>query len=145
MEEATKIENVNEDLQNQSKEPLAEDEGSVEAEAEAGVDYGEIVRQDVAALSAEFSELRELTDITELENPIRYAALRDLGLTPAEAYLATTKSRRKADNRSHLFAMPMVSSAPAGSMSERELEVAREIFTDISDAQIKKLYKKVTR
>ena len=115
------------------------------SETDVAVNYGELVKADIAALSAEFSELSELSDITELENPLRYAALRDLGLTPAEAYLATTKNRRKTDNRSHLFGMPMVSSSPLGSMSERELESARELFSDMSDAQIRKLYKKVTK
>ena len=103
------------------------------------------MRSDVAELSAEFSELRGLTDITELENPLRYATLRDLGLTAAEAYLATTKNRRKTDNRSHLFGMPMVSSSQTGSMPDRELEAAREIFTDMSDSEIRNLYKKVTQ
>jgi len=144
MQESEKLENVNEDLQNQ-EEVGAETTNEETTGAESGVNYADVVRQDVAELSAEFGELRGLTDITELENPIRYAALRDLGLTAAEAYLATTKNRKRADNRSHLFGMPMVSSAPTGSMPDKELEAAREIFTDISDAQIRKLYKKVTR
>ena len=109
------------------------------------IDYAALARSDVEELSSEFSELSELTDITELENPLRYAALRDLGLTAAEAYLATTKNRHKADNRSHLFGTKMVSSTPLGVMSERELESARELFSDMSDAQIRKLYKKVTK
>lgn len=144
MQESERLENVNEDLQNQ-EEAGAETTNEETTGAESGVNYADVVRQDVAELSAEFGELRGLTDITELENPIRYAALRDLGLTAAEAYLATTKNRKRADNRSHLFGMPMVSSAPTGSMPDKELEAAREIFTDISDAQIRKLYKKVTR
>lgn len=144
MEDSEKLENVNENLNNQEEAtpipPISEESENLQN----SVDYAAVVKSDVAELSAEFSELRGLTDITELENPLRYAALRDLGLTAAEAYLATTKNRRKADNRSHLFGMPMVSSSPSGSMPERELEAAREIFTDISDAQIRKLYKKVT-
>ena len=90
-------------------------------------------------------ELSELGDISELNNPLRYAALRDLGLSPAEAYLATAKRSPRRDNRSHLSAIRTVSYAPQGSMSESELIAAREIFTDISDAEIRKLYKKVNK
>lgn len=145
MEVIDKPENVNENLQNEEADSSSSPSAQATEISEVSIDYAAIVRSDVAELSAEFSELNGLTDITELENPIRYAALRDLGLTAAEAYLATTKNRRRADNRSHLFGMPMVSSAPTGSMPDRELETAREIFTDMSDAQIRKLYKKVTR
>lgn len=145
MEDLNNLENINEDLQNQ--EEVLPEESSVKnaEEAEKAVDYASVVKADIAELSAEFTELKNLADITELENPLRYAALRDLGLTAAEAYLATTKNRHKKDNRSHLFGMPMVSSSPSAAMPEGELEAAREIFTDISDAQIRKLYKKVTR
>ncbi len=150
MEDVEKVEITGENLEYQEESPmppLADSEPPQEEaeESENSIDYAALVKSDVAELACEFSELRGLNDITELENPLRYAALRDLGLTAAEAYLATTKNRHKSDNRSHLFGMPMVSSSPAGSMPERELEAAREIFTDISDAQIRKLYKKVTR
>ena len=144
MEESVITGNVDESLQNATEIPRETTE-ELTPDTQVAKDYAAIVRADIEELSSEFSELRNLRDITELENPLRYAALRDLGLSAAEAYLATTKNRRKADNRSHLFAMPMVSSSGSGIMSERELEAAREIFTDISDAQIRKLYKKVTK
>ena len=114
-----------------------------EEKAEVDVDYAALAAEDVKALKSEFHELSGLTDICELENPIRYAALRDLGLTPAEAYLATAKRQRK-DNRSHLYATRTVASAPQGSMSESEMMAAREIFTGVSDAEIRRLYKRVS-
>ena len=145
MQEPDKTDFVNDDLQNQ--EEIIPNEAALEekTDEDAAKDYAAIVKADIEELSAEFSELKDLRDITELENPLRYAALRDLGLSAAEAYLATTKNRKKADNRSHLLGMPMISSSSTGSMPDRELEAAREIFTDISDAQIRKLYKRVTR
>ena len=108
-------------------------------------DYAEIARADLAALKAEFPELSEIEDISELNDPLRYAALRDLGLCAAEAYLATAKRAPKRDNRSHLSAVRTVAYAQSGSMSESELMAAREIFSDISDAEIRKLYKKVNK
>ena len=65
-------------------------------------DYSVIEREDVEALRGEFPELSEMESITELDNPMRYGMLRDLGLSPAEAYLATSKRRRGTDNRNHV-------------------------------------------
>lgn len=149
------------ELDAKATEPTSEEIGEVTAEKEgegeapviireereeSATDYAEIVRADIKALSSEFPELKDLSDISELDNPLRYGALRDLGLTPAEAYLATTKRRRTTDNRAHLErAVPRGASVPLGAMSERELSEARDIFSDISDAEIKRLYRKVTR
>ena len=57
----------------------------VSEEDEDSVDYEGIIREDIAQLKSEFPELSELSEITQLNNPLRYAALRDLGLSPAEA------------------------------------------------------------
>lgn len=137
-------------------DPTTDVQGDGEAEGEAGdsdsvgtqsahePDYQRLVEQDVAALRAEFPELAYLEDVAELNNPLRYAALRDMGLSPAEAYLATSR-RVVRDNRSHLqAAYGRRTSAPADTISTRELATAREIFTGLSDTEIRRLYKKVT-
>lgn len=124
----------------------SEPEESTETEEVCGTDYDEMARQDIIALKAEFPELLALGDITELDNPLRYAALRDLGLTPREAYLATSKRTVRQDSRSHLSAAaPKSAGSPGGAMSRRELEGARELFADMSDTDIQKLYRKVTK
>ena len=108
------------------------------------VDYEEIIASDLAVLRSEFAELKNLGDITDLDNPLRYAELRDLGLDPREAYLATAKRTRR-DNRSHLTtAYGRNAVTPIGSMSQRELSEAREIFNNLSDSEIQRLYRKVT-
>lgn len=114
-----------------------------EESADTEVDYAALAAEDLKVLKAEFRELSGLSDISELENPMRYAALRDLGLSPLEAYLATSR-RHKKDNRSHLYATRTVTSTPQGSMSEAELTAAREIFSGVSDAEIRRLYKRVS-
>ncbi len=128
--------------------PTLEEGAEVQTEdatADTAPDYEAIVREDIAFLRSQFSELKDLQDISELENPLRYASLRDLGLSAEEAYLATTKKRR-VDNRSHLYpSVPRHSSVPDSSMSEGELISARELFPDISDREIRSLYKKVTK
>ena len=153
------LKNVNEDLQtaDENSEDITKkldtdtdenpnaDVGDENAPVSDGaVDYAAVVEEDIRILKEEFRELSTLTDICELSDPLRYAALRDLGLTPAEAYLATAK-RPKKDNRSHLFATRAVSTSPLGSMSDAELAAAREIFDGVSDSEIRKLYKRVTK
>ncbi len=107
-------------------------------------EVSELLSDDLAILKGKFPELCALSDVSGLPNPIRYSALRDLGLTPEEAYLAT--SQRAQDNRSHLRgAVPAVSRSPKSSMTRREWSIARALFEDASDSEIERLYKRVTR
>ena len=107
-------------------------------------DYEKMAADDLDALRRDFPELCEIDHISELDNPLRYAALRDLGLSPAEAYLATRK-RGVGDSRSHLFgAVSRSASAPAVGMSQSQLAEARELFGNMSDTDIQKLYRKVS-
>ena len=77
---------------------------------------------------------------------MRYAALRDLGLSPAEAYILTSRRRMGYDNRSHLTSgVPTAARSPHRGLSSRELLEMRSIFGDMSDAEIHNLYKKVTK
>ena len=123
-----------------------ENENSAERRDEGHIDYHEVARRDIEALKGEFPELSGLKDITELENPMRYAALRDMGLEPREAYLATTKRVRKTDTRSHLIsAAPKSAHSPAHSMYGEELSDARALFSDMTDSEIQNLYRKVTK
>lgn len=110
-------------------------------------DYEALIEEDLIALRAAIPELSGIRDITELENPVRYGALRDLGLSPEEAYRATTTAKpRRYDNRAHLrSSAPKALRTSATDMSYRELEMARELFSGVSDAEIQRLYKKVTK
>ncbi len=99
---------------------------------------------DFEELCREFPELKE-NNAEELYNTQRYEQLRALGLTPKEAYLATAKLRVKTDNRSHLSsAVPRGAKSPSGKMTASELRAARELFSDASDQEIIRLYKRVT-
>ena len=108
--------------------------------------YEELMRSDLLELKREFPELGRISSITELSNPLRYAALRDMGLSATEAYLATAGKRRARDNRAHLSgSAPRPAGSPSYGMSRQELENAREIFGGMSDSEIQSLYRKVTR
>lgn len=128
-----------------TRDDIPESASYVEQDEDEGVDYESLIESDLAALKAEFPELKDIGGITELNNPLRYAALRDLGLSPIEAYMATAK-RRTQDTRSHLkSAHGRSAAAPAGMMSQYELASARELFPGMSDADLQRLYKKVTK
>ena len=120
------------------------EEASVEVD-EVVTDYSTVADEDVRALSMLFPELSELKSITELENPLRFAALRDLGLSAEEAYLATAKRRLMKDNRAHLTASVPTGATPDMEMPRHDLEVAREMFSGLSDREIRALYRKVTK
>ena len=110
-------------------------------------DYEALIARDLEILRASIPELENIKDISELENPVRYGALRDLGLSPEEAWRATSvNARRHTDNRAHLrSSAPKAVHADTLDMSYRELQAARELFSGIPDAEIQRLYKKVTR
>ena len=115
-------------------------DGNAVGDAKATVD------SDLLELRSNFGELSEIKSITELPNPERYAALREMGLSVYEAYLATTPRAAAPDNRAHLTSgVPAAARAPFGSMTRQELNSARELFSDMDDSEIQKLYQKVTR
>ena len=132
---------VEEDVADALEEPA-----TPEGEQYDATDYDELIERDLSELRSEFPELSGLKDITSLNNPMRYAALRDLGLSPAEAYMATRKRAPRKDSRSHLVsAVARVAASPSSGMSRRELETARGLFAGMSDAEIQSLYKRVIR
>lgn len=123
-----------------------ENADTVEDESEETVDYAALAAEDLAELKAQFPALKELPSLAALPNPVRYAELRDMGLSPKEAYLATGgTARKRSDNRAHLLsAVPRSSALATGLPSGAEMAEARRLFSNLTDAQICKLYKKVT-
>lgn len=114
-------------------------------ESESEIDYERLVSEDMRALSEEFSDGAPIK-VTDLKNPSRYGALRDLGLTPKEAYLASGGRINRIDNRSHLSSsVPRNMTAAFSEIPRAHLDMARELFSDLSDSEIRSLYKKVTQ
>ena len=78
-------------------------------------------------------------------NEERYSALRAMGLSPEEAYRATTATVRSS-GRSHLSdSTPRRAHSPSAGMSRQTLESARALFEDMSDAELQGLYRRVTK
>ena len=104
------------------------------------------VSNDCEELYAEMPTLRG-RNLEELVNTERYGQLRALGLSAKEAFLATARSTRTEINtKSHLgTSVPRGVHAPATFMSAAEMNEAREIFSGLSDEDIRTLYRKVTK
>ena len=123
--------------------PDADSENAAHPDTET--DYSRRVDEDMRSLSEELTDGREIR-ITDLKDPHRYGALRDLGLTPKEAYLASGGRKERADNRAHLSSsVPRRMTASFSEIPRAELDAARELFSDMSDSEIRNLYKKVTK
>lgn len=147
-------ENVVNSTENEASEPVAEASADItsndtpaeaERENDNAVDYAEVLKSDMKELSEEFSDGDNI-QITDLKNPMRYGALRDMELTPREAYLASGGKKEKIDNRAHLSSsVPRKLAASFSEIPKSELEAARELFEDMSDSEIRNLYKKVTQ
>lgn len=133
-------EDISETIDEETEESVGNEE------APAAIDYAALAREDLLAIKSEFPETADMKDLSELENPMRYGALRDMGLSVREAYLATTtpKSRPLPDNRTHLTsAVPRRSELAADGLAEEDMQKMRMLFGKLSDREIRKLYKKV--
>lgn len=145
------IEPALEEIQDGSA-PLSEPEPQRAEEKEEGPapqsdepDYRALIEEDMKEISGELFDGESLR-LTDLKNPVRYGALRDLGLTPTEAYLASGGRKERVDNRAHLqSSVPRRMSSSFSEIPSADLNAARELFGDMNDSEIRALYKKVTQ
>ena len=134
-------------------EMIAENAGDDESAAGEGgeaPDYAAMAREDLATLTAEVAELAGITSLSALPDPARYGELRELGLSPTEAYYATAggrPARPARASRAHLGASIGRAAATAGIRpSAQELAEARDLFPSLTDREIEALYRRaVTR
>ena len=111
-------------------------------------DYADMEREDLAALAAAYPALGSLASLGELDDPARYGELRELGLSPKEAFLAVgggrLLTRRVQDTRAHLAtAVGRAAATSCGRLSAGELAAARDLFPALSDGEIDALYRRV--
>ena len=111
-------------------------------------------RADLAELQAVYPETKGYTDIRQIPNLKRFGELRDLGLSPKEAYSAANpdairnnvatavKKQSLQDTKKHLHsAVPKGSRDTAPKMNRAELTLWRELFPELNDKELLKLYK----
>ena len=137
-----------EEREEAAKEAAPAEEAATAPAAEEMPDYARIEREDLAALAAAYPTLSPLSSLAELDDPVRYGELRELGLAPKEAFLAVGGGRLLArgaqDTRAHLATAVGRAAAPAGGrLSAGELAAARDLFPSLSDGEIEALYRRV--
>ena len=133
--------NVQEEADNDG---LTENEAP-ENEGEEEIDYAKRVEEDLEEIRRQVPTLYGISDISDLKNPLRFGALRDLGLTVKEAFLASGGAKAVYDNRAHLTASVPKRASSGMEMSRKEYEVVKDLFSNLSDSEIKKLYQRATK
>ncbi len=110
----------------------------------APVDYAALAARDLGEIKRLAPALAGLSHLAELPNALRYAALRDAGLSVEEALYAACHAYlapRAADNRAHLrSAVPIGAAGTPSRMTAAEMREARELFGDLTEGEIERLY-----
>ncbi len=111
---------------------------------ETTVDYAALAARDLGEIKRLAPALAGLSHLAELPNALRYAALRDAGLSVEEALHAACHAYlapRAADNRAHLrSAVPIGAAGTPSRMTAAEMREARELFGDLTEGEIERLY-----
>ena len=132
---------------------------AIASEREANDAFEKQIAEDIKEIHEAFPEARKYKSIRDLPNVSKFAKLMDQGKSVKEAFVAThpdiavrqlstpkKKNAGLAGTKSHL-----TSSVPKGAkdtsthISNVEMARLRETFSDKSDAEIKALYKKVSK
>ena len=100
------------------------------------------VTEEILELKREFPELSAIDSLSDLRYHERYERFRTMGLSPTEAYMATGEYRSRERN---LPSSPLSVSKRTEGIPDRQLRLAREIFSGLSDVEIQALYKRVTK
>lgn len=110
----------------------------------APVDYAALAARDLGEIKRLAPALAGLSHLAELPNALRYASLRDAGLSVEEALHAACYAYlapRAADNRAHLrSAVPIGAAGTPSRMTATEMREARELFGDLTEGEIERLY-----
>lgn len=119
----------------------------------ANAKHAKMAADDLAALKAAGLVDTTVSHVSELTNARRFAELREMGLSPIEAYRAAAgssidariekKAQRAADSKAHLTTQKRRGGFSNGSvMSAHEKAYYREILPDASDAELEAAWKR---
>ena len=113
--------------------------------ATAPVDYAAMAAADLAEIKRLDPTYAPAAHLSELPFARRFAALRDMGLSVAEALSAVTPRFSPYDTRSHLRpSAPGGARNPEGCLSAEEMKAAKVLFSDLSEKELQSLYRRVT-
>jgi hypothetical protein len=118
--------------------------------------FAQLKAADLSELKKAFPHLADVTDLETISNFRDFAAFRDKGLTPKQAYVAANpdeaatraesynKAKARNDSKAHLrSAVPVAAKDNSIRMSKQELEFWRDLFNGTkTDKEIAVLYAK---
>lgn len=101
------------------------------------------VKADIDAINIRFPDAK-ISSLEDIKNSSQYVALRDKGVSPEEAYAQVI--RPKEDGKKHMTATASKTTPSRGAqMTAFEKRAARDLFPNMTDAEIQKLYKRVSK
>lgn len=116
------------------------------------------MKADLEELQRFYPETKKLTSITQVQNFAEFGKLRDMGLTPKQAYAAANadgvrdsvaaavKQQSLNETKKHLqSAVPKKAKGDSITITKSELAQWRDLFPDKSDKEILALYKSSLR
>lgn len=107
-------------------------------------DYARQAEEDLEEIKRLDPAYRSLSHLSQLPSARRFAALRDLGLSVAEALAASNPRFPRENGKAHLRpSMDRGAASPRGALSGEEMRRAKELFSDLSDGEIQRLYRRV--
>lgn len=132
--------------------PEGEEEAALAEEAlteeapEPQIDYAALAAEDLAEIKRLDPAYAPAAHLGDLPFAHRFAQLRDLGLSVAEALAAAAPRFDRYDGRSHLRAVaPRGTRAPEGTLDREHMKEAKLLFDGMSEAEINALYRRVSR
>lgn len=154
---------MNEELQNQefdpTEEPVASPAPAEETAPPIGaetdepedplseeIDYARIAMEDLAEIKRLDPSYAPAVHLGDLPFAHRFAELRDLGLSVAEALAAAAPRFDRYDGRRHLRAVaPRGTKSPDGGLDRDRMKEAKMLFSGMSEAEINALYRRVSQ
>jgi hypothetical protein len=131
----------------EASDPLTETDAAPDGATEVTpVDYARQAAEDLAEIKRLDPAYAPAAHLAELPFAKRFAQLRDLGLSVAEALAAARPRFARTDGRAHLTPLaPRGVGTPGGTLDRERMKEARMLFGDLSDAEINALYRRVSQ
>ena len=131
--------------------PVPEEEPSTgealsDEETDAEIDYARLAAEDLAEIKRLDPTYAPAAHLGDLPFAHRFAELRDLGLSVAEALAAAAPRFDRYDGKRHLRAVtPRGTKSPEGSLDRDRMKEAKLLFHGMSEAEINALYRRVSQ
>lgn len=139
------------------KKERAEEEHRAELERKIIIAEGEkMMAEDLAEIKAQIPGAAKYKSPTEFPAFRRFGELRDLGLSPVEAFRAShpndvaaavaATAKATADSKGHMTSVvPKGAKDTTVSIPKDELEMYRDMYPEMSDKELTALYKRATK